>query len=244
MAITREGQRSKYETDERYHASADDFDNMYSLRSSTGLYFETRRMSLLFDLLNEHSVPLSGRKVLDVGCHFGFYSSLFAYLKHEADGVTGCDFIDDYLAVARRVNASVRFEQQDMYEPTLPEGGFDLVLVNYLMNCIPEGDATRITSNLAKLVAPGGHVLFFDFHYSPAWRALASVTGRDSNPLPSFNDDRTRALWPELQLLSSRTAIPYGWRRLIQMGVPRIAIDVLEKGSMCQYYGALLERAR
>jgi SAM-dependent methyltransferase len=242
VAITREQQRAKYEEDDRYHAHADDFNNMYSLRNPSGLYFETRRLRAFFELLNKHGITFASRRVLDVGCHYGLYTGLFAYLKRGSADVTGCDYIEAYLRTARGINGSLRFQREDLYELTFAPASFDFVLLNYVLSCIPPADAPAVSAELSKIVAREGYVLFFDFNYSIAWRALARITGRDRDPLPSFNDARIRTLFPEFDILSSIEIVPYTWRRMIDAGIPSYLLDVLEKIPMRQFYVALLRK--
>lgn len=240
--ITREGQREKYENDDRYHALADDFKNMYSLRNPYGLYFETRRLRALFDLLNRHRVSIGGRRVLDVGCHHGLYSNIFAYLRKSAEGVTGTDYIEEYLAVARKVNGSLAFRREDLYDFSVEPSSVDLLFLNYVLSCVPSADVPAIAARLSACVAPGGWLLFFDFHYSPAWRLLATLTGRDRDPLPSYDDRRLRAAFPDFELVDSETLLPYQSRRLVSAGLPPFALDLIEKVWMRQYYVALLRK--
>ena len=83
MAITRVQQKQKYMRDSRYHTNADSFSNgySYSWRSYHGLYFDLKRIEELVTLLNKHKVVLKNSKVLDIGCHYGLFANVFAYLK-------------------------------------------------------------------------------------------------------------------------------------------------------------------
>ncbi|MCB0375162.1 MAG: hypothetical protein KDD04_04525 [Sinomicrobium sp.] len=78
--ISQKEYKQQYESDLRYGAKPDDFDNVYSLRNPYGLHFETERINAIMGLLNEHQVVLPSKKIPDVGCHYGFYANLFAYL--------------------------------------------------------------------------------------------------------------------------------------------------------------------
>ena len=164
LHFDREHYRKKYEVDPRYTAGADDFDNEYSLRNDAqGLYFETERMRLLFSLLNRQRIGLAGKRILDAGCNYGFYTSLFAYLRRDPTDVYGVDFIKSNIDTAKVIHPSIAYDQQDLYEGLrFEDESFDFVLVNYVMSCITERRA-EVFAELEAKVKPGGHILFFGF---------------------------------------------------------------------------------
>ena len=162
--LDRSQYKERYFEDERYNAGVDDFENEYSLRHSKhGLYFETIRIQKIFEVLNEERITFSGKRILDVGCNYGFYSLLFAYLKRDSKQITGIDFLENSIETAKRINGSIHFTQQDLYEPlNYPEKSFDFILINYVLNCITE-KREDVIKQLGSRVAVGGHILFFDF---------------------------------------------------------------------------------
>ena len=162
--LDRSQYKERYFEDERYNAGVDDFENEYSLRHSKhGLYFETIRIQKIFEVLNEERITFSGKRILDVGCNYGFYSLLFAYLKRDSNQITGIDFLENSIETAKRINGSIHFTQQDLYEPLdYPEKSFDFILINYVLNCITE-KREDVIKQLGSRVAVGGHILFFDF---------------------------------------------------------------------------------
>ena len=105
--------KERYSEDERYNAGVHDFENEYSLRHSKhGLYFETIRIQKIFEVLNEERITFSGKRILDVGCNYGLYSLLFAYLKRDSNQITGIDFLENSIETAKRINGSIHFTQQ------------------------------------------------------------------------------------------------------------------------------------
>jgi len=42
---------------------------------------------------------------------------LFAYLKFDSNHITGIDFLENSIETAKRINGSIHFTQQDLYEP-------------------------------------------------------------------------------------------------------------------------------
>ena len=231
-----------YEKDKRYNAEVDDFDNIYSLRSDTGRYFELRRVSCFLSIINRQRLNLKGKRILDLGCHHGFYSNLFAYLKRDTTDVYGYDFMQKYLDVAKRANGSIEYSQQDVFELDEANGKFDFILVNYLLGGISRTEVTEVAVRICKILKPNGHILFFDFYNSKLFHALARVIlGKDKGP-PAFDKQRIREVFPELQLVESRTILPAFWNRLIRLKCPYIVLDMLEPIWMRRYFVALLQK--
>jgi SAM-dependent methyltransferase len=97
----------------------------------------------------EH-VPGEPRTLLDLGTGTGDGAIALAQRWPEAD-VLGIDVSSGMLDEARRKAPELRFEVGDASRLALPDGAFDLVAMN---NMIPFVD------ELARVVRPGGHVLF------------------------------------------------------------------------------------
>lgn len=97
-------------------------------------------------------------RVLDVGCGPGTNAPHFA-----ASHYLGIDLNPQYIADAERrygaLGTRVRFRAQDAATfVATPGERFDFVLVNSFLHHVDEGTARSILANLARLLAPGGHV--------------------------------------------------------------------------------------
>ena len=116
---------------------------------------------------------LAGRRILDVACGTG--KSFLPLLERGYD-VTGCDISPAMLAEARAKAPDVVLVEADMRE--LPRlGEFDLVTclddaLNYLLG---DDDLRRALSGMARLLAPGGLVVF-DVNTTRAYRLLYAQT--------------------------------------------------------------------
>jgi ubiquinone/menaquinone biosynthesis C-methylase UbiE len=97
----------------------------------------------------EH-VPVDVQTILDLGTGTGDGAIALAERWPEAD-VLGMDVSNGMLEEARRKAPALRFEVGDASRLALPDGAFDLVAMN---NMIP------FVGELARVVRPGGHVLF------------------------------------------------------------------------------------
>jgi 2-polyprenyl-3-methyl-5-hydroxy-6-metoxy-1,4-benzoquinol methylase len=244
MSISRDQQREKYEQDSRYHAEVDDFDNIYSLRSEAGRYFELRRLSCYLSIINRHRLNFKDTRILDLGCHHGFYANLFAYLKRSSDDVCGYDFIDTYLDVAKRVNSSIEYSQQDVFELDDRNGQVDFILLNYLFGCIPEADAPGVAARIDSVLKPDGHILFFDFYNSKLFYGLARLAlGKEkARAYPAYDKQRLSVIFPNLKVIESRQIIPAFWNRLIRWKCPYFFLDMIEPVWMRRYFVALMQK--
>lgn len=161
--ISKEQYKKRYEIDTRYNASADDFDNMYSLRNNHGLLFETERLRQIFTILNKNRITFENKTILDIGCNFGFYTNILACLKRSTNDIYGVDFIENMVNKAKKINNKINYSQQDIYKGlNFKDSFFDFILVNYMLNCITE-HREKVFHTIGSKVKIGGHILFFDF---------------------------------------------------------------------------------
>ncbi len=94
-----------------------------------------------FDYTMQHSEPIAGKTILDVGCGTGRF--VFEYLKRGAQHVTGIDIAENMLAICRRraetehVTERCTFIQTDLlkYQPDTP---FDVCIGIGLFDYIPD----------------------------------------------------------------------------------------------------------
>jgi len=119
---------------------------------------------------------LKGKRILDLGCGSGRDVYALAQLVGETGLVVGVDMTDEQLEVARKHEeyhrnkfgfkaSNVRFvqgyiEQLDALD--LPEGGFDIVVSNCVLNLSADKDA--VLRGVFRLLAPGGEFYFSDVY--------------------------------------------------------------------------------
>lgn len=83
--------------------------------------------------IRQESLPLSGQRILEIGCGTGMNTQ---YLAEKGKEVTGIDFSEEMLAVAReRVKTeNVQFAIRDITKPwNFDNGSFDLVVANLVL---------------------------------------------------------------------------------------------------------------
>ena len=114
--------------------------------------------------------PLSGRRVLDVGCGDGTYTVAAA---SRGALVTAVDRSDEMLEAAQQraldSGAQIRFERADASRLPFGDEAFDVVLAVTVL-CFNE-DAARTIDEVARVLAPGGRLVLADLNRWSTWAA-------------------------------------------------------------------------
>ncbi|MCT7350839.1 class I SAM-dependent methyltransferase [Streptomyces sp. 15-116A] len=98
----------------------------------------------------------AGGRVADLGCGPGRGTARLASLGLD---VFGLDLSDSMLAIARRENPGLRFEQGSMRELDLPDGTLDGVVSLYSTIHTPEDELPALFTEFRRVLKPGGHLL-------------------------------------------------------------------------------------
>ncbi|MEU5522456.1 methyltransferase domain-containing protein [Streptomyces sp. NPDC047860] len=98
----------------------------------------------------------SGGRVADLGCGPGRVTARLASLGLS---VFGLDLSEAMLAIARRENPGLRFEQGSMQQLDLPDGALDGVVSYYSTIHTPQHELPPIYAEFRRVLAPGGHLL-------------------------------------------------------------------------------------
>lgn len=119
--------------------------------------------------------PLSGKKVIDVGCGGGILSEAMA--KAGAD-VTGIDMGEAPLQIAQQHadDNNVKIKYQRIQAEVIAEeeaGQYDIVTCMEMLEHVP--DPAAIVNACHKLVKPGGHVFFSTINRNPKSYMLAVI---------------------------------------------------------------------
>lgn len=98
--------------------------------------------------------PISGARVLDLGCGYGWFASYAA--DAEATKVLALDVSEKMLARARSINARpvIDYQRADLETVALPAESFDLALSSLAFHYVE--DLTRLLREVAGALAPSG----------------------------------------------------------------------------------------
>jgi SAM-dependent methyltransferase len=107
----------------------------------------------------------SGERVLDLGSGAGTDSLVAAQMVGSEGRVTGIDMTPQMLAKARAAAAEMRLEQVEFVEGEaeqlpFPDGSFDVVISNGVIDLIPDKEA--VFAQLFRVLAPGGRMQIAD----------------------------------------------------------------------------------
>jgi len=101
---------------------------------------------------------LKGKRVLDLGCGFGWHCQYAA--QQGAQSVIGTDISDNMLREARRKNAfpNVQYERVAMEDIVFPDASFDVVISSLAFHYVASFD--DICARVYQLLTPGGDFVF------------------------------------------------------------------------------------
>jgi SAM-dependent methyltransferase len=119
---------------------------------------------------------VNGRTVLDAGCGTGYLSKK---LRDRGALVTGIDFSERMIAIARGLNPGIDFRVDSCSElATIDDGHCDLVIANYVLMDTPDLRATM--DAFSRVLKPGGvAVLVFSHPCFLQDRATVSEDGEE-----------------------------------------------------------------
>ncbi len=165
------------------------------------------RQSAVRRLLRDRGwLPLTDRRVLEVGCGAGAELARLLELGAEPKNLYGVDLLAERISDARARYPGLHFGVANAEHLGFPDSHFDLVMAFTLFSSILDGVMARqIATEIVRVLKPGGAVLWYDFRYdNPRNPNVRGV------PRP-----RIEALFPESQLrLRSTTLLPPLARRL------------------------------
>jgi len=249
----------KYSKDERYNNKPDsveyEVNNLYSIRSKFGRYFESEKMYYLVELLNHDKISLVDKKVLDVGCHTGWILNLIAFLKESSDDLTGIDIVDEYIERANCINNSINFKTENILES---EGGekYNLILLIYILSEIyPAKARLQFANKIASLQDRGDYLIIFNFKRLPKLLFLLLKIARPfclvlkiKIPSPeigyerNLDDSSVKSLFKDYELVKSYSFITLFARKLIHDYKVPVAVARIFSKVVPKYYMALLKK--
>ncbi|PCJ22141.1 MAG: bifunctional 3-demethylubiquinol 3-O-methyltransferase/2-polyprenyl-6-hydroxyphenol methylase [Gammaproteobacteria bacterium] len=151
---------------------------------------------LRLNYINERA-PLSGKKVIDIGCGGGILSESMA--QRGAD-VTGIDMGEAPLAVARihAEKSGIKVNYLHNTAEKMAEenpGQYDVVTCLEMLEHVP--DPSSVIAACSKLVKPGGHVFFSTINRNPK-SFLFAIVGAEYvlNMLPRGTHEFSKLIRP------------------------------------------------
>lgn len=157
-----EADRIRAEYDRR--ASEIDEDR-YSAAQPAALFIrQTVERAALAALGEAGALPLGDRRILDVGCGAGQWLTDFETWGARRDRLAGIDLVDERAATCRARLSDADIHAGDASALPWPDGSFDVVLQSMLMSSVLDpAMRAAVASEMARVLAPGGLILWYDF---------------------------------------------------------------------------------
>lgn len=203
--LSGEAERIQAEYARREHEVADRYD---AARPENRLAAAELDRLLQAALADAGLFPLDGRRALDVGCGFGHWLARFEAWGADRAALAGIDLVEAraQAAAARLPGADVR--AGDAAALPFADGAFDVVFHSMMFSSILDPQIRRrAAAEMARVLAPGGAVLWYDFFVSdPRNRNVTGMRKREIRTLfPGFTLHLRRAtLLPPL----ARVVVP------------------------------------
>jgi len=170
--------------------------------------------------LREARLPLpAGARVLDAGCGTGLLTlALLRVLRRPAD-ITAVDLSGRSLQTARRavrrlstpLRHRVAFVRADALSLPFPDDSFDLVVTSGVLEYLPLREGL---GELARVLAPGGHLLFLPVRPSPATRLLEIMFRFKAHP-PREVAEATQNFFSVVEHHHFAPLEPIGWTKSV-----------------------------
>jgi ubiquinone/menaquinone biosynthesis C-methylase UbiE len=151
-------------------------------------------------------LPLTGKRILDVGCGSGSVLASLVGLGAEARDLYGIDLLADRVETAHRMWPGMTFRCGNAERLDFPDNSFDLVLLFTVFSSIASDDvAHKVAGEVTRILRTGGALLWYDMRYSnPQNPHIRGITRR-----------HLRAFFPDWSTaLRSMTLLPPLARRL------------------------------
>jgi len=144
------------------------------------------RIRVLGDLLGTAGfLPLTDRRILEVGCGSGKVLASLTRWGAVPRNLFGVDLLPDRVEEARRTFAEIHFAQGNAERLELPDASFDLVMLFTVFSSILDEEMARnVAGEVRRVLKPGGAVVWYDFRYNNPRNA--SVRGMSRHAIRGY----------------------------------------------------------
>lgn len=162
-------------------SSAQHQSGLYSILSAPGMYRFIQRMAgsykLYRKLLKDYFHPVSGQKVLDIGCGT---ADILALLPKGVD-YHGYDLSAEYLQYAQKKygNRGKFFHQRVSEIENTDYSSFDYIIAIGVLHHLDDTEASGLFELAGKLLSPTGKIITFDPSIVAGGNAIANLIARN-----------------------------------------------------------------
>jgi SAM-dependent methyltransferase len=146
--------------------------DLYSWFNPGQLFIMQERERRVLRLLKSQGLSrLAGLRLLEVGCHTGYWLGALVKWGARPDNLTGIDLVAGDLITAKATQASrVGLLQANAAFLPLAAASFDLVVQSMLFTSILDTAMKAVVAGeLLRVLKPGGRILWYDYHADNPW---------------------------------------------------------------------------
>ena len=195
-------------------------DARYEYWQPDNLFIFQARERAVLDLLNgARLLPLTGLRILDVGCGDGAVLLDLQRYGAEPSLLHGIDLLPGRVESARSRVPSGALQEGDARALPFGDAAFDLTLgFTLLSSVVDAGSRRQVASEMARVTRPGGVVLLYDFWTNPTNRTVRPLRRSD-----------VRTLFPGQSIEFRRTTLaPPITRALFRLPGGRIVASIFD----------------
>lgn len=140
----------------------------YAAWRPENLFLLQERERALLHMLRQHGVlPLTDKRVLEVGCGEGANLRRLVEYGARPENLAGVDLLEDRIQRARGLSPRVDLRCGNAEELPYEDGSFDMVMqLTVFTSILDEGMKANVARQMLRVLKPGGHILWYDFHIS------------------------------------------------------------------------------
>jgi ubiquinone/menaquinone biosynthesis C-methylase UbiE len=188
-------------------------DARYEYWQPANLFIYQARERALLSLLREANLlPLTGRKILDLGCGEGaLLRDLLRYGAREGD-LHGLDLLPERVERARALLPEATIEVGDAQRLAFEDESFDVTLGFTLLSSVINSQARKaVAGEMRRVTRRGGLVLVYDFRLNPLNRDVRPVKPAELRELFAGSRVEFRSTTLAPPLLRPLVRAPGGW---------------------------------
>lgn len=175
----------------------------YSLFRPGELYMMQRREQETLELLRRCGIhSCQNLRILEVGCGRGARLADWARWGAPPTSLYGVDLMDEFVEDGRKLLPTANLRVASGDHLPFEDGFFDIVVqLTVFSSVLDQSIRRRIATEMQRVVAPNGLILWYDFRYpSPGNKAVSPVRPREVRSLfPNWHvDGRTITLLPPM----------------------------------------------
>jgi SAM-dependent methyltransferase len=162
-----------------------------------------RRLRLLKMLRQSGILPLSDRRILDIGAGAGGELRNLAELGAEPGNLTGIDLMPNRLKTARKLSPTFGWCEADGLQLPFSDGSFDIVMQWTVFSSVLLPEARMaLAHEMIRVLHPKGIIIWYDI-----------LTATDSTVLVGLPPSAVKSLFPGCQINARRVTLHWSLAR-------------------------------